>query len=144
MKRKAMLFSLFLVLVMALVLLPGWQTEAQAAAADSITICGVTVKSGQYFNPTNLKVFDSKPLSQGYMYYKDGVLTMMNPSRTHGYGVVANGDLTIKLEQSGYLEISTTGIDVTGNLKFIGSGSLTLKTTGNYSAIKAGGRLEFA
>lgn len=146
MKKKIGIVSLLLVLALVLVLLPGMFTEAEAAAASSITVNGYNLPSGYYLPTATWTKTTTKP-SGSYFYYSSGTLTIHNvtlssPSGTRA--VYAEGDLTVSL--SGTNKLTTTnayGIRSTGTLKFTGSGSLTVNSSG-YDAIYSSGNMEFA
>ena len=146
MKKKIGIVSLLLVLALVLVLLPGMFTEAEAAAASSITVNGYDLPSGYYLPTATWTKTTTKP-SGSYFYYSSGTLTMYNVTLTGTSGtraVYAEGDLVVSL--SGTNKLTTTnayGIRSTGTLKFTGSGSLTVNSSG-YNAIYSSGNMEFA
>ena len=146
MKKKIGIVSLLLVLALVLVLLPGMFTEAEAAAASSITVNGYNLPSGYYLPTATWTKTTTKP-SGSYFYYSSGTLTMYNVTLTGSSGtraVYAEGDLVVSL--SGTNKLTTTnayGIRSTGTLKFTGSGSLTVNSSG-YDAIYSSGNMEFA
>ena len=74
MKKKIGLLSLLLVLAMCLAFLPGLQTEAEAAAASSITVNGYNLPSGYYLPTATWTKTTTKP-SGSYFYYSGGTLT---------------------------------------------------------------------
>ena len=146
MKKKIGIVSLLLVLALVLVLLPGMFTEAEAAAASSITVNGYDLPSGYYLPTATWTKTTTKP-SGSYFYYSNGTLTIYNVTLTGTSGtraVYAEGDLVVSL--SGTSKLTTTnayGIRSTGTLKFTGSGSLTVNSSG-YDAIYSSGNMEFA
>lgn len=122
----------------------------QAAAPPSITVGTTTLESGKYFSISTSSVTSTKP-EGGYFYYRNGTLTMNGASywsRSGNDAVSADGDLTIDLIGSNFINIDQTytqygnGIDVTGNLTFIGSGTLTVNSI-SYSSITTGGNVYF-
>lgn len=146
MKKKIGIVSLLLVLALVLVLLPGMFTEAEAAAASSITVNGYDLPSGYYLPTATWTKTTTKP-SGSYFYYSGGTLTIHNVTLTgssNTRAVYAEGDLVVSL--SGTNKLTTTnayGIRSTGTLKFTGSGSLTVNSSG-YDAIYSSGNMEFA
>ena len=146
MKKKIGIFSLFLVLALVLTLLPGLQTEAEAAAAGSITINGYTLNSGYYLPTATWTQTKTKP-SGSYFYYSSGTLTIHNVTLTaagNTRAVYAEGDLVVNLSGTNKLTTNNAnGIRSAGTLKFTGSGSLTLSSSG-YDAIYSSGNMEFA
>lgn len=146
MKKKIGIVSLLLVLALVLVLLPGMFTEAEAAAASSITVNGYDLPSGYYLPTATWTKTTTKP-SGSYFYYSNGNLTINNVTLTgssNTRAVYAEGDLVVSL--SGTNKLTTTnayGIRSTGTLKFTGSGSLTVNSSG-YNAIYSSGNMEFA
>ena len=146
MKKKIGIFSLFLVLALVLTLLPGLQTEAEAAAAASITVNGYTLNSGYYLPTTTWTQTKTKP-SGSYFYYSSGTLTIHNVTLTaagNSRAVYAEGDLVVNLSGTNKLTTNNAnGIRSAGTLKFTGSGSLTVNSSG-YDAIYSSGNMEFA
>ena len=146
MKKKIGLLSLLLVLAMCLAFLPGLQTEAEAAAASSITVNGYNLPSGYYLPTATWTKTTTKP-SGSYFYYSGGTLTIYNVTLTSVSGtraVYAEGDLVVSLSGTNKLTTNNAnGIRSTGTLKFTGSGSLTVSSSG-YDAIYSSGNMEFA
>lgn len=134
MKKKIGLLSLLLVLAMCLAFLPGLQTEAEAAAASSITVNGYNLPSGYYLPTATWTKTTTKP-SGSYFYYSGGTLTIYNVTLTSVSGtraVYAEGDLVVSLSGTNKLTTNNAnGIRSTGTLKFTGSGSLTVSSAYN-------------
>ena len=146
MKKKFGIVSLLLALALMLVLLPGMFIEAEAAAANRVTVYGYHLDSGYYLPTATWRQTTTKP-SGSYFYYNNGTLTLHNITVTPysgTSGIYADGDLVVNL--SGTNKIAPTndyGIRSTGTLKFTGSGSLTVSGSG-YDAIRSSGNMEFA
>ena len=149
MKKKIGLLSLLLVLAMCLAFLPGLQTEAEAAAASSITVNGYDLPSGYYLPTATWTKTTTKP-SGSYFYYSGGTLTIYNVTLTSPSGtraVYAEGDLIVSLSGTNKLTTNNAnGIRSAGTLKFTGTGSLTVSSSssGSYDAIYSSGNMEFA
>ena len=148
---KKRLVSLALVLVMIFGILPLSFMSVSAAKSDKIYVAGVLMKDGDYLANGSSSTQTSKP-SNGYAFYKDGVLTLRNFKYTgQGYYLGDNDyalilsytNLRINLEGKNELvgsfpgsAIYGYGIKVSLFLYISGEGSLDIHSI---DGIEAGG-----
>jgi len=121
MKKRAISIAFSIAVVCSCLCFLVFSTSAQSA--ESITIGSLELPSGSYLATGATQISSEKPESEGYAYYKDGVLILKDfvfESSSH-LGIYCSSDLTLRIIGNNKVSVTdeeadSASLTVDGNL----------------------------